>query len=227
MGETHGREASGQIAICITHYAAYFTDICSMSRSAVLAVAERFATTLKTKVPHLYEEMEGIAHGSGQSLLDIVLLNARSEIALTAGAAAQTTMVDGCSTFAQEYEGEVWTSQNWDWMSNQRECLVHLFIEPEGKPKCHVLTEAGLVGKIGINECGVTNNVNAIKATNLNVADLPIHVMLRVVLEQRSMVDALAKVRELGVASVGHVSTWSTTRRNGNRDADVKIDHDK
>lgn len=177
-----------------------------MERAAVLEFASQFSKTFQAKVPHLFEEMEGIASGSGQSILDIVLLNARSEIALTAGAAAQKHMVDGCSTFAQKFNGEVWVSQNWDWNSNQRDNLVHLFIEPEGKPKCHVMTEAGLVGKIGINEYGVTNNVNAIKATNLNIGNLPIHVILRVVLEQKSREEALAKLRDLGVASVGHVS---------------------
>jgi isopenicillin-N N-acyltransferase-like protein len=115
-------------------------------------------------------------------------------------------VIDGCSIFAQKYAGKVWTSQNWDWISSQKDNLVHLYIEPDGKPRCHVLTEAGLVGKIGINEWGVTVNSNAIKATNLNVGKLPVQVMLRVVLEQICREGGLERIKELGVASVGHVS---------------------
>jgi isopenicillin-N N-acyltransferase-like protein len=141
-------------------------------------------------------------------MLDIVLLNPRSEIptALTTDPLSQNNVIDGCSTFAQKYAGKVWTGQNWDWISSQKDNLVHLYIEPDGKPRCHVLTEAGLVGKIGINEWGVTVNSNAIKATDLNVGKLPVQVMLRVVLEQICREGGLEKIKELGIASVGHVS---------------------
>jgi len=135
-------------------------------------------------------------------------LNARSEIVLTAGSAQALKtegLIEGCSTFAQKFGDDVWTAQNWDWQSFQRHNLVHLIVTPPKGPKCHILTEAGLVGKIGINELGVSVNVNAIKATNLNLDNIPIHVLLRVALEYSSLPDAARGIQSVGAASVGHI----------------------
>lgn len=138
------------------------------------------------------------------------MLNARSEIMLTTQDSIKTgtqpLLLEGCSTFGQVYNDQVWAAQNWDWSSNQKEQLVHLFIEPEGKPRCHIMTEAGLVGKIGLNEYGVTVNLNAIKAKDLEMSNLPLHVLLRLPLEHRSRLSAISTIQSLGAASVGHVS---------------------
>lgn len=200
----------------LANYAEHFLKTCGMTREALLVPGRKFEATLKAKVPHLYEEMQGIAAGSGQEVIDIVLLNSRFEIVLTAGDAhAQLKMMDGCSTYGQIYNAQVWAAQNWDWQSNQKDQLVHLVISPAGKPKCHILTEGGLVGKIGINEAGVVINVNAIKATNLDTSKLPIHVLLRVPLECANREDAVQRMGELGAASVGHVSVVPLPTRIG------------
>lgn len=178
-----------------------------MSLNQLQIPARRVEATLKRKVPHLYEEIQGIAQGSGYRVDEIVLLNARSEIVLTAGSAHATLgTLGGCSTYGQIYNGQVWAAQNWDWNSNQREQLVHLILEPHGKPKCHILTEAGLIGKVGLNSYGVVTNLNAIKASNMDLDKLPLHVLLRVPMEHKDCASAVKEVQLLGAASVGHVS---------------------
>lgn len=54
-----------------------------------------------------YEEMQGIADGSGRDLLDIVALNVRTEINFG-------LFSDGCTSVAWHTEKRAWLAQNWD-----------------------------------------------------------------------------------------------------------------
>jgi isopenicillin-N N-acyltransferase like protein len=68
-----------------------------------------------------------------------------------------------------------------------------------------MITEAGLIGKIGMNSNGVGVCLNAIKAPGISYGKLPCHLALRVVLDAPSAEVALEKLKKYGVASSCHI----------------------
>ncbi|KAK9477431.1 acyl-coenzyme A:6-aminopenicillanic acid acyl-transferase-domain-containing protein [Lipomyces japonicus] len=219
IGYKHGTLAKTQIHASLKSYAPHFAAA-GLSPGDVQELASSFAESIKAKVPHLYDELNGIAEGAEVPLLDIVALNARSEIALAATAGDDDDdddgkvpiPADGCTTFAEAVDDKQWLAQNWDWQTSQISNLVLLEIElPAGTlattQKLNTITEAGLLAKIGFNSDSVGVCLNALRATDLNTANLPLHVLLRVVLESNSIAEAKRRIVEDlggGSASYGH-----------------------
>ncbi|KAI1620146.1 acyl-coenzyme A:6-aminopenicillanic acid acyl-transferase-domain-containing protein [Exophiala viscosa] len=197
IGVQHGSLLSTEIKRQIEVYSAMFEITSKMSWDAVLELAEEFSATINKLTPDIHEEMQGIAEGAGVDILDIVALNCRSEIALG-------NFSDGCTSLAwntaPDVEGVV-LAQNWDWTNRVKQNLVMISIEQAGKPKIHMITESGIVGKIGFNSAAVGVCLNAIRAR-----PLPIHIALRVCLESTSVDGAIRRLQTLGgVASSQHI----------------------
>jgi isopenicillin-N N-acyltransferase-like protein len=166
-----------------------------MGWAEVEQVAMEFMPLLLKQRP-LFEEIQGVAHGSDNNLATIVALNARTEI-------MYGMMDDGCTSLAWKTEsGKSFLAQNWDWQVEQKENLVVLDVVPEdGKPRFKMVTEAGIIGKIGLNEVGVGVCLNAIRARGVDVSRMPAHLGLRLVLESRSRDEAVKKLDSLGIGS--------------------------
>lgn len=203
IGEAHGRQAAAEIATSLATYRQMFEEMAGLDWDAARYEAERFKAAIEHVCPELLEEMAGIARGADIDPLDVLVLNARSEIALThAGGPVQP---DGCSAlFKRDPEsGAQWLAQNWDWKPAQSEALIHMTIRAPDKPAIRMVTEAGIIGKIGFNEHGVGVCLNALR-TSICKPRLPVHVMLRRVLESGGVEHALDMIDEVGVASPAH-----------------------
>ncbi|MFC0266475.1 C45 family autoproteolytic acyltransferase/hydolase [Kushneria aurantia] len=203
IGEAHGRQAAAEIAVSLATYRRLFEEMAGLDWNGARYEAERFKAAIEHVCPELLEEMAGIARGADIDPLDVLVLNARSEIALThADAPVQP---DGCSAFAQydSAAGTQWLAQNWDWKPEQRDALIHMTIRAPDKPAIRMVTEAGIVGKIGFNEHGVGVCLNALRS-RICYPKLPVHVMLRRVLESSNVEHALDMIDEVGVASPAH-----------------------
>lgn len=115
-----------------------FLQTSKLDWSAVRLIAQQYSDTIAKLTPDLYVEMQAIADGAGLDLLDIVALNARSEIALGC-------FSDGCTSVGWKLSegcGEgVFLSQNWDWTARVKKNLAFMSIEQEGKPKIWMITE--------------------------------------------------------------------------------------
>jgi len=170
---------------------------CKMDWPQVLLVAEEFQGTLQRMAPDLLEEIEGIAVGVNDPRvgpLDIIALNCRSEIALG-------KWTDGCTSLGvklREGQAAELLAQNWDWNGKMRENVALMSIERRGKPRIWMVTEAGIIGKIGFNSSAVGVCLNAIRAKPMVSSLLPIHVLLRRVLESQSVNDAIKLLSDLG-----------------------------
>lgn len=69
-----------------------------------------------------------------------------------------------------------------------------------------MLLQPGIVGKIGFNSCSLGVCLNAIRAKPVDENLLPVHIILRLLLEQSSLTDALELVSALGgCASSQHI----------------------
>ena len=140
----------------------------------------------------------GVADGADVPYLSILALNVRTEIAY--GLAR-----DGCTAISWKTDTSSFLAQNWDWQEEQQENLINLNIRQEGKPAISMITEAGIIGKIGLNSKGVGVCLNAIRAEGVDFQKLPCHLALRTCLESTSAQEAVVALRKAGVASACHI----------------------
>ncbi|KAL7423207.1 hypothetical protein Q5752_002507 [Cryptotrichosporon argae] len=215
IGQQHGRAAPAQIRSVLASYRDYFATVGGVDWAGVLDCARQFAASIERAHIDLYDEMRGIADGAGEELLDIIALNARSEIALTS---RQPLPVDGCSSLSwRGADGTQWLGQNWDWKEWAQPNMIVLDVAADaarGTPRIKFVTEAGMIGKIGLNEHGVTILINALRGSYISYTDLPVHLIFRRLLEQPSLSaarDYLSTTLGGRAASAAHVLVGDAT----------------
>ncbi|KAL4963622.1 putative acyl-CoA:6-aminopenicillanic-acid-acyltransferase [Aspergillus stella-maris] len=209
IGFQHGSAAKEHIARSIEFYASLFQKTSSLAWKDVLSFAVPFAERIKSAWPNYYDEMEGVAEGSGHSILDIVALNVRTEIAFGA-------FSDGCTSLAWHTENQGFLAQNWDWQPAQKQNLIILDIDQVSKPSIKMVTEAGIIGKIGFNSSGVGVCLNAIRAKGVDTNKLPVHLALRMALDSSSAREGVDILKEkYGVASPAHILIADSTESMG------------
>jgi isopenicillin-N N-acyltransferase like protein len=93
--------------------------------------------------------------------------------------------------------------------------IVSIHLEQPGKPRIHMMTEAGIIGKIGLNSSGVGVTLNAVKAKGVDFARLPCHLALRKTLESESCADAQQALEKAGVAAACHILVADSTSSVG------------
>ena len=196
IGRGHGEQGKREITNSLSTYEALFHGYTRMSWQEACEKALLHHDAISAFRPDYLEEMQGVADGAGVRFEDILALNARSEIALTA-------TPDGCTSFACNWEGEVWLGQNWDWKSSQLDSLLDIQIEQEGKPSVRMITEGGIIGKIGSNSAGVGVCLNALM-TRTWQPKVPIHLGLRAVLDSHTFEEASEAVSDGRMASPAH-----------------------
>ncbi|PSR88654.1 acyl-coenzyme A:6-aminopenicillanic acid acyl-transferase-domain-containing protein [Coniella lustricola] len=233
IGLAHGQQAQPLVRGSIAFYTALFLDRCAMSWAQVRAEADAYTESL-SRMPsarRYLDELRGLADGAGVDFLDILAINIRTEIMFglftaAAAAAADSTNPtthanvpsDGCTSLAWKIPQQQtsYLAQNWDWMTEQGENLVICHIHPTSPatssamvdrqlPNIAMVTEAGIIGKIGFNAHGVGCLLNAIRARGVARSQLPVHFALRLVLESTSRDDAVAKLKAAGVAGSAHI----------------------
>ena len=200
IGFTHGSSVSAEVHSNVETYTFFFAETVQITweQARERAVA-RFTPVLEDKYPEILEEMRGIAKGAGGGLTreDILTLNVRSEIALT-------NYADGCTCISQSVEaGRIFLAQNWDWLEELQKGMVFLHIKPRGSDvDFRFLSEAGIVGKIGMNSAGFGLCMNALRSGAFNNNNFPVHVMSRRLLQYAISFDsAIAIIEEFGLAS--------------------------
>ncbi|CDK25748.1 unnamed protein product [Kuraishia capsulata CBS 1993] len=196
IGFTHGKVGAKQIRHCMKTYKNLYKIDGGIEWPDAIAKTQLFVPVLKEKCPDLYEELQGVADGSGFSLEDVVALNCRSEICLT-------THTDGCTSVSQinPDNGDLFIAQNWDWVGEIVDGLMILDIEKEGKPRMIMVAEAGIIGKYGFNSSGLGLVMNAIMSTASDFSHLPIHLAIRKCLECETFEEAYSSLQDNGVAS--------------------------
>lgn len=198
IGFQHGALAKELVERSVSNYQMMFIAL-GGSWDEVCAETATFIPTLELHYPDVLEEMRGLAEGSGQDFVSILVINARSELLVN-----KTRLTgEGCTGFGvlpEKTGGSLLIGQNWDFPVLQKDCVIVLQIEQPGKPKILMVTEAGIVGKIGLNEAGVGITMNAIIADAL-APGTPLHIVMRGVLNSWTLNSALDKVIKSKTAS--------------------------
>ncbi|EXJ91440.1 hypothetical protein A1O1_04552 [Capronia coronata CBS 617.96] len=223
IGRTHGRCARQEILKNIATYTSFFQETAGLTwEQARQKASETFIPVLGREYEEILDEMKGIADGCGNglSMEDILTLNTRSEIALTC-------YTDGCTSLTQSAlftsatpsDGDgirhhaMYLCQNWDWLAELGQGIVLLDIEPQPSHRfdesknfhMKLLSEAGIVGKIGANSAGFGLCLNAIRSGAFNREGFPVHILIRWMLQHCSTVkEAKDTMDRFGTASTAN-----------------------
>jgi predicted choloylglycine hydrolase len=226
IGNQVGRKAGSQIIRCMELYQEVFANV-GVDWAEATQRAEMYVPVIEKYDRDLIAEMQGIADAINLPLIDIVTLNSRSEVMFSAQA------VDGCTTVSitpPKTDGSTYVAQNWDHYSRFADVMIVLEIEQMNKPNILMVTEAGIIGKIGMNNAGIGVCLNAI-GTEGTIGGLPIHLALRGVLNSRSIGEAIgasiqtksANAANFNIASKEGVSVDVELANDG---YDVMFNHD-
>ena len=110
-------------------------------------------------------------------------------------------------TAAASRTGQAWLAQNWDWMGRQREALVLLHTQGPSGQSITTLTEAGMLAKIGINQSGFALGLNILRSNrDGSRLGVPVHVLLRHLLDCRSVAHARERLQALTPLGFGAAS---------------------
>ncbi|KAL4877894.1 acyl-coenzyme A:6-aminopenicillanic acid acyl-transferase-domain-containing protein [Aspergillus karnatakaensis] len=226
IGLAVGQQAAAQVAGSIEFYRLLFKAFNDLDWTTVRDRAAEFHPNLKAKFPRFIEEIEAIAEGAKVDVLDVLALNIRTEIAFglfdeRSRRPMAIEAVDGCTTLGWKTpSGETFLSQNWDWKLKQKPNLIILRVNPRGVPDLalpsfQMITEAGIIGKIGFNEDGVGCLLNGIRAKGVSPDRMPIHLALRTILESKTKREALDKIEAVGLAGSSHILLGDNTGPTG------------
>lgn len=186
IGMQLAQQAGAKINRCIDLYAELFASV-GVTWEQAVERAQVYVEAIGSYDPDILAEMQGMADGLQRPLIDIVTLNARSEVIFSAAA------LDGCTTLSvlpSRSDGHTYVAQNWDHYVRYHDVMLTVEIEQQDKPHILMVTEAGLIGKIGMNDAGLGVCFNALGCEG-TPGGLPVHCAVRGALNSRSLGEAI------------------------------------
>jgi isopenicillin-N N-acyltransferase-like protein len=202
-GRLHGAQARDRVGRSLANYARLFA-FCGLSWEEAQRRGAGYRDLIGGFDAALLEEIEGIARGAERKVDEVLALNVRTEILPSSylkgvdhGECTAIAVHPGASA-----TGGALLAQNWDWIGPQREALVLLRVPGEFL----TLTEAGMLAKIGLNVQGFGVCLNIMSSIHDGRQQgLPVHVLLRALLECRSVRDAIELTGRLPFAGSSNV----------------------
>lgn len=202
LGLAQGTMFASQIRANLAFYLDWLSLDGEFSPDRLLEIAQGFAAPLATHFPDLFEEIDGVARGAGLTLEQVLLINARTDIMAAVSAESAVKSIPACTALA--LRGRVGgrpalaLAQNWDWDPALAKAPVILRLWPSNGPALVTLVEAGMIGKIGFNEHRLGVCLNFLSHNDDGRPGrfgVPIHCLLRIVMNSTSLDDAVAAVK--------------------------------
>ena len=198
-GRQYGARVAGAIHQNLAAYLRLFQFHAGLDRDAARSAAAALGPILETHAPDLLVEMRGIAAGASCDLVDVLLINARSELMVPLGECTSLA-----ATPEVTVQGQVLLGQNWDWFTAIDADPILLHIRQPARPEILTLTEAGQLAKIGLNSAGLGVCLNFLGHEHRGQG-LPVHVILRQMLDCAHLgeaVRAALSVPRAGAANI-------------------------
>jgi isopenicillin-N N-acyltransferase-like protein len=223
-GRQCGRQARALIKRSIATYARLFA-YCGIDWQGARRLGAAFRDVIGDLDPALLAEIEGIASGAGRHIDEILALNTRTEIlppSYPGEAHPDRSKISAANTKkgvpdwgectavavkpAQSTTGTTLLAQNWDWLGVQRAALVLLRVRSTKGASFLTLTEAGMLAKIGLNNRGFGVCLNILRSSDDGShPGVPVHVLLRALLDRDSVADAVAFAAKLSFGASSNV----------------------
>lgn len=180
------------------------------------SMAQAIVPGVEAAYPDDVLEMKGIGEGAGLDLLDIVAINARTEL-LYGRPAEDVAKQDGCTGAivmpAASRDGRLLHGQNWDWRDECADTAVVLRITPEKGPRILTFVEAGLLARCGLNSAGVALTGNYIRCEHDHKRrGTPAPLIRRAILGSDSLANAVGTVYN---AKLGFSNTMMVSHAGG------------
>ena len=197
-GRQYGRQATGRIALGISHYTAQLTRS-GLDADAIRALVREYVPHMDAFDPAYVEEMRGIAEGAGVDFESVALLNARTEI-LNLGRhpelrrrLAGDDACTGIVALPEATQGRrLIHAQNWDWKVECADTAVVLCVRRDDGPDLLTFTEAGGLARSGFNSAGVAITANYLECDrDYRRLGVPLALIRRKVLESQHLALAL------------------------------------
>ena len=183
-GEQHGAALKERIHRMTEVYGTFFRR----STKEIFEVARHFKPVIADFNEDYAVEIEAIADAADIDPLWIYALNARSEF-LSYVPATECTVL--------HFDGTPLLGQNWDWEERLEPLISLIRIERDDAPSVLMMTEPGIIGKIGLNSAGIGVCFNFLHI-NKPTRGVPIHILLRALLDTSSLTEARTVIKRAG-----------------------------
>ena len=159
MGMQVGQVFAPLIARHVDAWLRHVVEQAGCTPAAAVATAAAFAQPIQEHAPFLWEELEGMARGSGVPLSHLVMLQARAEVLRIQKDTQASAQALECTTFAvgghRTADRAVLFGQNVDLVPLVEAFGIIVRQHPKEAPAALFYTTAGLLGHNGMNEAGL------------------------------------------------------------------------
>lgn len=203
LGLQHGKELKSEIEAIIRDWKE--NSSASLGRDADLILDEffqysDFTESIKKWTPDLYEEVRGIADGSGQKFNDIFVLNLLDEFWVF----VNNQKNHHCSALGvpARNENPGYISQNMDLENYTDGYQVLMRLEKtDDRPEQLILTHPGLIALNGLNETGIGICVNTLMQLQASPSGLPVAFVVRRIINSTDKDELLSFIQKVPHAS--------------------------
>ena len=170
-GRAYGAAAGEHIARGLALYRRAFANT-GVSWDKAREIAGRLAPRMAAYDADMMAELDGIAQGAGCDPMEVVILNARTEILFWRAAReakANLEMTEECTSVvalpAATDSDAVLHGQNWDWNPDCADTSVVLHVARDDGPDILTFVEAGQLARSGMNAAGIALTANGLHAS--------------------------------------------------------------
>jgi isopenicillin-N N-acyltransferase-like protein len=189
-GLEHGRLLAAEIQQTVELYLRYFAT----PEAEIVGMAKEYSRAVREFNADYAIEIEAIAEAADLPPWKIYALNARTEI-INRRAPECTALY-----FARNRI----LGQNWDWLAALEPlCVIATVVRPDGH-WIVTLIEPGMLAKIGMNSCGLGVCLNILLQPH-GGAGVPVHVVLRAVLDSMNIEQAKQEIMRSGNDKASHL----------------------
>ena len=203
LGLQHGRLLKSEIGEVVKKMKQNIEANLSRDAEQVLSDFHSYANfneSIKRYTPDLYEEVRGIAQGSGQSFNDIMTLNLLDEFWVYLNAMENhhcsgmgVPSINGSAGYiAQNMDIEKYTDGHQ---------IVMRLAKTNARPEQLILTHPGLIALNGMNEAGIGVCVNTLMQLKASSSGLPVAFIVRRIVNSTSKSDLLSFINTIPHAS--------------------------
>lgn len=193
IGFQHGALLSARIHRTFSYYERLLSRY---THKDLQRFAAQFRKDIQDFRPEYVREIDAMAEGASIEPWKLYVLNARTEIHRSTKVPTECT-----SLFFHQTR---LLGENWDWDRALEPLAVVLKITKENGDKIMTITEPGVIGKIGFNSHGVGVALNILKC-KARTGKVPVHILLRSVLECTSIEEARTLIKEAPRATMSNL----------------------
>jgi len=205
-GLQHGKQLKNEIAEVLKKWKANIVVVTKRDADSVitdLLSATNFEPAIKRWTPNLLDEVKGIADGSGQKITDIFAFQLLDEFWVYVDSIDNSNKAH-CSSIgvSKTKNHPAYLAQNVDLENymNGYQILLHI-AATKNEPQQYILSCAGYIASIGMNEKGIGLCMNALIDLQASPEGLPVAFVIRGILNQQNGESALNFLKSVKHAS--------------------------